>query len=457
MARLSAENSTEHLAALKTPDQKGQRKSSRFKEFFKSSHSHASLSSVHSSSQPAVSPLGGVENLKPGFKKVGLHPPDCSPVSDTMKPRAPEPSRVLNLEDWEKLKEENSELGHLAKMKLYKEREELKQHEEGEEYQVAENYPKESSRKGTVKAMKVLGIDSGLKKKGAGTNDITDGTRNSSTVKLVKSLHQNEDQDSGKSLTSAALAAALCDDVAELLEDLPPNSTSSLLDIANSTQSRHPSLCNSPPLEDLRINAQIQVVPTDSISNTGDALDYESVRADASVLPSQMSVSDIDIHDYRFPRPEKISSGTNVVHTNASDRLYCNTLMGHDGCSTKDVNVTETFKLGPWKVESTIARAFTESLLPFTYMVLLFAKAIQGPLEFFVGVWKILVLAVAYTGLRRIMRWKEDGSSDVLLAPLEEYGCKMKQCCMHIMETFIVTFGQATVEALRKLDAEDCI
>ena len=119
MARLSAENNAEHLAALNTPKQKGGK--SRFKEFFKTGHSRPSLSAGSVGSSPPTSPAMlspmGIENLKPGFEKVGLHPA--------------ERAKLLDLEAWEKLKEENQHLSHADKIRLYKQLEKAKRLDDG--------------------------------------------------------------------------------------------------------------------------------------------------------------------------------------------------------------------------------------------------------------------------------------------------------------------------------------
>ncbi|KAF2439350.1 hypothetical protein P171DRAFT_448193 [Karstenula rhodostoma CBS 690.94] len=445
MARLSAENSAEHLAALKTPNQKAPRKSSRFKEFFRSSNSHASLGSGHNASPLGASPPGGVENLKPGFEKVGLHPSERSPVSDTAESRPSDRSRLL--EEWEELKKKNKEL---ANMQLYKEREELNKREEGEGNAEEEIAMIEKSSIGSDKAMRVLGIErSTEEKKGA---DIARTTAENRDAAILEVLVQNADQNPSKSLTNDELAEVLH----EAYESSTYSPTSSIFAVANTTPSRHPSLRHSPPLDNLRTNAQTQVLPTDSISNIGDALDDESTRANAnsSAVPSQKLSYAAGLHDFHFPRFNLIDSDTAGLHTSTTDRFYLNTLVDHDASSTKSLPVTD-FKLGPFKVEISTARALTESLLPFTYMVLLFSKAIQGPVELVVALWKIMVLTVAYAGLRRLMCWHEDGSSDVLLAPAEKAGHKVVQYCTQMMEMFVGALAHAILVALRELDAED--
>ena len=152
MARLSAENSADHVAALSTPRQKSEKKAKRFKEFFKGGHSRGSLSAGTSSGSPQVSPsmpspLGGLENMKPGFEKVGLHPS--------------ERSRALDLDQWERVKEENQELGHTARIQLYKDIEQLKRRatvgSESEVWRSSSVNAKE--RQEGDKAMKLLGIE----------------------------------------------------------------------------------------------------------------------------------------------------------------------------------------------------------------------------------------------------------------------------------------------------------
>jgi hypothetical protein len=122
--------------------------------------------------------------------------------------------------------------------------------------------------------------------------------------------------------------------------------------------------------------------------------------------------------------------------------------------TTTHLNAAELFTLGPFELEPSTARALKDSLLPFAYILLLFAKAMQGPSEFFVALWRILVLAVAYTGVRKLMCWSEDGSRDVLLAPVEELAHKAKRCCIQTIETFVAALANATAVALRELDEQ---
>lgn len=241
MARLSAENSATHLAALKTPDQKATRKSSRFKEFFKGSHSRASLSSSYNTSPLGASPLGGFENLEPGFKKVGLHPSERSPLFDAMNSLPSEPSRLLDLEDQEKVKEETEGLGRFAKMQLYEEQEELSKYEEDNTEHAEESSMIERPRAGTLKAMKVLGIESSAEEKKE--VDIAHLTAENRDATTMDSLVQDKDQDRIKGITINSLA--------EVLHVAYESSTDSSTDIvsaaASPTLSRHHSLRHSAP------------------------------------------------------------------------------------------------------------------------------------------------------------------------------------------------------------------
>jgi hypothetical protein len=248
MARLSAENSVEQLAALNTPDQKAPRKSSRFKEFFKGGHSRGSLSSDQNASPPGTSPPGAVENLRPGFEKVGLDPSERSPVSDMMESLPLEPSRVLDLEEWEKLKEEHQELGHLAKVQLYKEREELKRHDEGKGMQELESPLSNRPRSESLKAMKVLGIEGGSEeKKGADVAHAT--TAMNKDAGTAEQLAQDEQQDISKGRASYSLSEAFRKtfEVSTLSSSSTSSSTDSISAIADPTPSSHPPLRHSPP------------------------------------------------------------------------------------------------------------------------------------------------------------------------------------------------------------------
>ncbi|KAK7185843.1 hypothetical protein PSPO01_08093 [Paraphaeosphaeria sporulosa] len=276
-----------------------------------------------------------------------------------------------------------------------------------------------------MKAMKVLRIESGPgEKKGSDTTGITADFRDSLTVKFVKSLFQNEEKDSSQVTTSAPLAEALGNEY----EGSIPSSIDSLRAVANPTPSRHPSLRHSPPLDDLHTSAQSQVPPIDPILNIRVVSDNDSISVNDLVIPHERAADAIDLQQYRFSRFYAVDNKTSSAHTH----------MAKNGL-----------------LRTQLHARLTGSLLPLTYTVLLFAKAIQGPYEFFGAVWKVLVLAIDYTGLRRLMCWNEADSSDLLLVPLEEYGCKMKQCCTQIIGTFMGAFAQALVEALRELDAED--
>jgi hypothetical protein len=190
-------------------------------------------------------------------------------------------------------------------------------------------------------------------------------------------------------------------------------------------------------VDDIRASAHTQVLPIDSISNIGDELDGESIRANASVTLDPQVADAIKFHEYRF------------------HRIRTKTWMEHEASPATLLPPVKLFKLGPFELDPSTARALKDSLLPFTYMLLLFAKAVQGPSEFFLALWKMIVLAVAYTGVLRLMCWQEDGSSDVLLAPAEDLAYKVKQCCKQMMETFVVALAHTTAVALRELDEED--
>ena len=103
---------------------KSEKKPSSFKDLFKGGRSRSSLPNTTGGS-PEASPSalrrhGGVEDMAPGFEQVGMLPVQRS--------------RILDLDEWEKVKEENRDLSHAAKIQVYKEREELKrrQADEGE-------------------------------------------------------------------------------------------------------------------------------------------------------------------------------------------------------------------------------------------------------------------------------------------------------------------------------------
>lgn len=208
-------------------------------------------------------------------------------------------------------------------------------------------------------------------------------------------------------------------------------------------------------MDGLRTSTQSQILPSDSISNIGYKLDDEPVGAYLSVTHNQHISDAINLREYRFPRFGIKDSDTAEPHTIASDRFHYTNPVDLDAHSTKLPPIAKISKIGPWEVEASTAHALTKSLLPFTYAVLLLAKAMQGPANFFIAIWKILAMAVAYTGLRRLMCWNKDGSSDVLLAPVEESLHMVKQCCMQMMEAFARALAHAAVVALRELHADD--
>jgi hypothetical protein len=248
MARLSAENSAEHLAALKTPDQKASRRSSRFKEFFKGSHSHGSLSSDQNPSPLGASPPGAVENLKPVFEKVGLHPSERSPESEPMELLPSEPSRVLDLEEWEKLKEDHQEPGHLAKVQLDEERKELQRRESGDSTHVLESSSSHRPRSESLKAMKVLGIESGKEENRRA--DVARATiaMNQDTLP-VEQVAEDGEQDLSEGRTSCSLSEALrkAFEGPTSSSSSTSSSTDSISVTADPPPSSHPLLRHSPP------------------------------------------------------------------------------------------------------------------------------------------------------------------------------------------------------------------
>ncbi|KAJ4349393.1 uncharacterized protein N0V89_008008 [Didymosphaeria variabile] len=426
MARLSAENSIEHLAALKTPDQKGSRKSNRFKDFFKGSNSRASLSSGHNMSPPGASPTGGVENFKPGFEKVGLHPSERSPGSEELGFLPPERSRTLDLDEWEKLKEENKEMGHMAKMRLYKEREEMRKREGVEGENDVEGPQRERSRDESVKAMEVPGIEGDLEE-GLPTADIAPAAVSKEAASPTN-IAQEQERDYA---ISAAIEA-----LEETIHDVCEGSTS---------------------VDDLRASAQNQVLPDESILNIGDPLEYASIRANASESNEQQISDAIARHEFRFHRfrvadVDSIDPRTSTARRTRSSKIAAEL----EGISNTVLPAIRIFKIGPCQLEDTSAtRTLRESFLPLTYCSLFFFKAMQGPSEFFVALWKMCALALAYNGLGKLLGWHEDGSSDVLLAPAEDLAQEVKRRCLEMMTTLLQAFAQAIAVAMRELDVED--
>ena len=104
MARFSAENNPDNHAALKTPEAKPEKKSGSFKDFFKVGYSRPNLDASTSKSSPVASPPRPEHVEMPTVRR----------------------SRILDLDEWERVKEENRDLSHAEKIKLYKEREELR-------------------------------------------------------------------------------------------------------------------------------------------------------------------------------------------------------------------------------------------------------------------------------------------------------------------------------------------
>ncbi|KAL1610794.1 hypothetical protein SLS60_002465 [Paraconiothyrium brasiliense] len=245
MARLSAENSVEHLAALKTPDQKGSRRTNRFKDFFKGGHSRANLSSGSNMSPPGVSPKGGVENFKPGFEKVGLHPSERSPGSEAFGSLPPERSRTLDLDEWEKLKEENKDLGHLAKMQLYKEREEMRKREDIEGDNKTKSPMRDILRDENEEAMELLNVEAGSAEAAMTADTVpTAGDKEAAAFPNLTQVHWH---DYSEFETTEALGKE--DSIRKACEGSSSESPSNVSANVGSTVLRQHSLRHSPPCE----------------------------------------------------------------------------------------------------------------------------------------------------------------------------------------------------------------
>lgn len=481
MARLSVENSDEHIAALKTPDQKGARKSSRFKDFFKGSHTRTSSGSDYHPSPLAMSALGVDENLKPGFEKVRLHPSERSPVSETIEqptsgsPRVSDAeesnkdSEDLRLEEQirqlqvpEEKKQSVKEFYQRAKMELQKEQETLKQFEQDDGHQVEESAPTDGSNRHSVKAMKVLGIESGLQEEDAETTGIATDAKEPSTIKLDDPSSQTGEQVTGKDLTNAQEEGNLLEDSTFNVSYYGSDDSDSdrSLAVQDLISASRPPIRFSPQsksrllrkiltkvgltdgtVEDLRASARAQEIRSGQIASIVEESNEESVRAYASEINQRKVLQAMDAR--RRTHVDNIEEDAVTVHTTARKE---------DTPVPANTSITNAFKIGPWEIEPERARLLID-YLPFAYGIFLFVIAIPGPLNFCTELWKVLLLAVSYIAQRKIFRNDEDGSSDVLLVPVENVAQMAKQYGTEIMEILIKMVVKSYVEAL--MDASE--
>lgn len=485
MARLSAANSAEHIAALKTPDQKGARRSSRFKDLFKSSHVRTSSGSGYTPSPLAMSSLRVDENLKPGFEKVGLHPSERSPVSDTMESPTSGPSRESGLELWKKF-DGDREIGDMAEVQLHEEQQQLKQDKDDGDHQVEEKIPNESSRRNSLKARKVLGIESGQEKEDADATGITTEATKAAQAKesSCSAFFHNPGQ--------VTLGDLFGTDSLEVHHGSSHGSTDSIHGIGDPISATRLSIRYSPTskprsppaisriieltnlaVEDLRTRAQAQArtLRSNSIAATAGDSNDDCMRDNASafsqrvrlyfrglnrrvVSPFGMGLDDTDTNP-TLAKKNHTPSRNEVPLTRTSNFGPLLTSDKKHASPFEEKPVPGIFKLASIMIEAPTARALTESLLPFTYTIILCSAAFQGPLKFCLAVWKILAAVVAYIGVRKLMCWDEDGSCDVLLAPIEDLAQKAKECSAQVMKTFLTAIARAIIEASRELDAGD--
>ncbi|KAL1610793.1 hypothetical protein SLS60_002464 [Paraconiothyrium brasiliense] len=126
-----------------------------------------------------------------------------------------------------------------------------------------------------------------------------------------------------------------------------------------------------------------------------------------------------------------------------------------DDSSSTESPAIKIYKLGPWELDDPTARVIGNFIVPITYSYILFVKAMEGPSEFLVALWKLSVMALAFNVLRRIRGWHKDGSSEVWFAPAEDLWQKVKQHCLEMITTLLRELAHAVATALQELDAED--
>ncbi|KAF1969324.1 hypothetical protein BU23DRAFT_571695 [Bimuria novae-zelandiae CBS 107.79] len=469
MARLSIENTPAHIDAISTPKQKSERKSSRFKDFFKGGHSRSNLSAGSSSGSPAGSPptssqKGGMD-LRPGFAKVGLHPS--------------ERSRALDLDEWEKVKEDNQQLGHAAKIELCKEQEDKKHRETIGSEQHAWNSPSLDVRERMdgEKAMKILGVDGD-----ATTEHQTTATTVESTTDVVGDSHQKTLSDWERNRREKDVEDAKAESLRKACKD----STSSSTDIdramqgvldraapfasepdrpynanASPASGTHPALHHSPPLVNLRSSVQDHIISDDdSVSNIENLHEDDSVLTNPSVSLEQQIADAIGQHEFRFHRSGLADVGdTGPGHViSAADRIRSK-IFTDLGTSPRTPGAvlpaqTAVYKIGPLVLDSNTATALI-TMHAVLGSAVLFIKAMEGPWQFIVASWRLSVFLFTYKCLRKFLGWQHHGSRDVLLVPVEELGVRVMHCSTEMVATLSGTLGHAISVALMEIDLDD--
>lgn len=181
----------------------------------------------------------------------------------------------------------------------------------------------------------------------------------------------------------------------------------------------------------------------------------ESLRAHASssnYSDTQHIVDPLESPTHRSNQPHT----DKVVPQNGAAARVRSSILAKLGASPPTIpSDPKPYKLGPYKLDAFTALALKDSLLPSIYLLILFVKAIQSPSAFFVVVWRFVILLYAYDNLRKRMSWHVDGSSDVILAPVEELMDKVKEVALVIVAIVLGQVAHAIAVGLREMELEE--
>ncbi|KAJ4299306.1 hypothetical protein N0V90_004550 [Kalmusia sp. IMI 367209] len=435
MARLSAENDP----TPSTPTEKRSEKQNRFKKLFKSGHSRARLSTDSSSMSPRTSSLG-IENQKPGFEKVGLHPS--------------ERSRVLDLDEWEKLKEENKHLSHPEKIQLYKRQEDMKQlGEDASHAKLLESPASEKSRHSDSKAMKVLGIG----------DAILEGLQAVAAEERGRSREQKRDATSAK----AESLRKACEGSSSESGSSKFNDASSVINPVTSSVNSpvvglYPALRPATRLTQILAEDLSTVDPTETASNMSDHGEDETTHGNPykSERLTQEVRDAIDQHEFRFHQFGFTNydncPASNNAQMSAADRIRAKIFAELGTTPNTEVAAKMPTKIGPILIKDHRTAVTIQKMLSFTGTIYLLIKAIQGPQKLFWAIWNMAVCLLAYETLRQFTGWNKDGSSDVLLTPVNELGMRLRDFGVKVLVAILEAFAHAVAKAVSELDSDDC-
>lgn len=114
----------------------------------------------------------------------------------------------------------------------------------------------------------------------------------------------------------------------------------------------------------------------------------------------------------------------------------------------------EVYKVGPLTVDDDIAMALI-TVPSVLYATILFITAIEGPYQFLMLVWHLVVIFIAHKGLSILSGWQEDGTCDVILVPAEGVYGLVKVHIVGLVTAVFEYFAQTMVSPLKEAVSEN--